>query len=184
MLFIITGKTASGKDTLISKILEKYPNLGKVLTTTSRIPRPGEKNGIHYNFISKKKFKQKIKKGDFLEYVEYGGNFYGTEKSRIDPKKDLIWKTDPSWAGKAKQFLTGYQVVVIYITTDKGIILERLQSRGLDSEGIKKRMLDDQKFWEKYESKYDYIIQNEPGKLSQTVVNICRIINSSSYENL
>lgn len=178
MLFIITGKTASGKDTLIAKILEKYPNLRKVLTTTTRALRKEEKNGIHYNFISKEEFKQKIAKGDFLEYAQYGGNFYGTEKSRIDPKKDLVWKTDPSWAGKAKQFLTGYQVVVIYIITNNGIILERLKSRGLDSEEIKKRMLDDERFWQQFGDKYDYIIQNVPGKLERTVSEIAQIFNN------
>lgn len=181
MLIILTGKTASGKDTLIAKILEKYPNFKKVLTTTSRIPRNGEARGVDYNFISLGEFKQKIAQGVFLEHVEYGGNFYGTEKTQINESDNLIWKIDPSMAGKAKDLFP--QSRVIYITCDDQTVLERLKTRSLSKEEIQKRMQDDLRFWNLYQDKYDYIVENTPGELGDTILNLSQIIESISSPN-
>ena len=175
MLLVITGKSASGKDTIIAKILEKYPNFKKVLTTTTRPPRKGEINGIDYNFISETEFIDKIQKQEFLEHVKYGGNYYGTEKSRITPEGNLIWKIDPSMAGKAKEVFPDSKV--IYITADDKVVLERLKIRGIDGEEFQERMADDQEFWDQYKNKYDYVIENVPGKLDETVNRVAKIIN-------
>ncbi len=175
MLLIITGKTASGKDTLITKILEKYSSFRKVLTTTSRNPREGESNGIDYNFISQEEFQQKINQEDFLEYVEYGDNFYGTEKLRLSSKGNLIWRIDPSMAGKAKEVFP--DCIVIYITVGNRTILERLKERGLSASEIEKRMQDDKTIWQKYGQNYDFIIENKPGKLDEAISQVCQIID-------
>src|SRR3990167_7244332 len=164
MFIILTGKTASGKDTIIARILSKYPNFKRVLTTTSRQKRTGEQNGIDYNFISDDQFRQKIEDGDFYEYVNYGGNLYGTEHSRINLEKDLIWKIESSRAGKIRALIKN-PVIVIYITCDDEIILRRLKKRGLSKEEIQKRMQDDIKIWQKYKDNYDFVIENVPGKL-------------------
>ena len=177
MLIILTGKTASGKDTVAAKLLEKIPSLKKVLTTTSRTPRPGEQNGIDYNFVSGESFQQKIDSGDLIEYVEYGGNFYGTEKSQIDPNKDLIWKIDPSRAGKIRELISS-KLIVIYLTAPDSVILERLKKRGLSEDQIKKRVTDDQKFWEEYKDSYDHVIENIPGRLEQTVEQVINFVKS------
>lgn len=179
MLIVLTGKTASGKDTIIAKILAKYPHFKKVLTTTSRALRKGEKNGLDYNFISRQDFRDKINRGDFLEYVLYGGNLYGTEKSRINPRKDLIWKIDPQRAGKIREIIKD-DLLVIYISTSDEIILQRLKKRGLTDEEIKKRMADDKKIWQKYQGSYDYIVENVPGSLEKAVDQIIKIIKNST----
>lgn len=177
MLLVLTGKTASGKDTLIAKILEKYPNFRKVLTTTTRAPREAEVNGVDYNFISKEDFKKNLEQGDLLEYVEYGGNLYGTERPQINLTEDLIWKIDPSMAGKAKEMFKNS--ITLYITVDEGVVLERLKMRGLSRKEIEKRIQDDQKFWDEYQDRYDYVVENVPGQLDQTVAKITQIINAS-----
>lgn len=183
MLLVLTGKTASGKDTLIAKLLQKYPDFKKVLTSTSRRIREGEKEDVDYSFLSREEFRQKINQGDFLEYVKYGGNLYGTEKTRINKETNLIWKIDPSMAGKVKQLFP--DSITVYITVDNRVALERLKKRGLSEEEIAKRMHADQKFWELYKDKYDYIVENVPGKLEETIKQISAIIgtkkkNSSS----
>ena len=174
-LIVITGKTASGKDTVVSKLLIKYPDLKKIVTTTTRAPRKEEVNEVDYNFITEAEFRQKISNGELIEYVEYGGNLYGTEKSRINPNEDLIWKIDPSMAGKAKEVFP--HSIVIYITADNQTILKRLKARTLSESEIAKRMQDDQKFWDQFNDKYDYIVKNAPGKLNQTVDEIVNIIS-------
>ncbi|KKQ85521.1 MAG: Guanylate kinase [Candidatus Daviesbacteria bacterium GW2011_GWF2_38_7] len=128
-LIVLTGKTTSGKDTVASKLQQKFPNLKKILTTTSRPPRNSETNGIDYDFLSEDKFKQKITEGDFIEHVEYGGNLYGTQKCQIANNlgHDLIWRIDPSRAGKVREFIKDSfdqsraddllkRIVVIYLT--------------------------------------------------------------------
>ncbi|MDP3973239.1 MAG: hypothetical protein Q8P92_00205 [Candidatus Daviesbacteria bacterium] len=189
MLIILTGKTASGKDTIKQRILHKFPDVKRVITTTSRAPREGEQQDIDYHFISREGFQKKIDAGDFIEYVEYGGNLYGTTKIELDKTLDenLLWKIDPSRAGEIRDFIRRSfpsdqasrlvkNILVIYITTSDEVILERLRRRNLSSNEIEKRMMDDLKIWHKYQRNYDYVIENVPGKLDETVDKIFHII--------
>lgn len=175
-LVIITGKTASGKDTVIAKILEQFPNFKKVLTTTSRTPRNGEQNGVDYNFISEKEFINKVTKGEFLEHVKYGGNYYGTEKVQINPSLDLIWKIDPSMAGRAKEIFP--ESKIIYLNTPDQVVLERLEKRSINAKELQERMADDQEFWQQFKDKYDFTLENIPGKLSDTLAKIVQILEN------
>lgn len=191
LFLVLSGKTASGKDTIISKILLDFPSFKKIITTTTRAPRDGEKTGIDYIFVSEEEFKRKINEEDFLEYVAYGGNFYGTEKSQVllGLDQSVIWKIDPSRSGEIRQFIEGAfppaissqllrQLLVIYLTTDDATILQRLKERGLSDKEISLRIGEDKLYWERYKDKYDYVIENAPGKLDQTISQISRIIEA------
>lgn len=190
MLIILTGKTASGKDTIKDALLSKYPNLRRVITTTSRNIRSGEKNGIDYYFITKDEFKDKIKKGQFIEYVQYGGNLYGTTKEELENTlnhHDVIWKIDPSRAGEVRDFIKrafpknqaekiNRQIMVVYLNVSDDVILQRLNSRGLNGSEIKERMEDDQRIWKKFHDKYDYVVWNMQGKLNLVVEDLVKLI--------
>jgi len=190
VLIVLTGKTASGKDTIKQSLLLKYPNLKSVITTTSRVPRTGEKEEADYHFLTKVQFQKKIDLRDFAEYVEYGGNLYGTQKKDLEVglSGDLLWRIDPSRAGEVREFVRRSfpmemaqklidQIIVIYITVSDDVVLQRLAKRGLSGEEIKKRMEDDKKIWEKYKNNYDFIVENIPGKLDQCLGNIVRLID-------
>ena len=177
MIIVITGKTASGKDTIIRSILTKFPDLKKIITTTSRTPRANEINGKDYHFLSRDEFSEKIASGDFLEYVEYGGNLYGTERHEFKGK-EILWKIDPSMAGKVKQLLSE-ESVVIYVTTKGDVILQRLKERGLSDGEINQRMEDDRRIWNEYHKSYDYVLENIPGELEQTVDKVAQIIGKT-----
>ncbi len=192
MFLILTGKTASGKDTIKFNLLKKYPNLKKVMTSTSRSPRTNEANGIDYNFLSRAEFEKKAASGDFAEWVEYGGNLYGTEKKELEQALhgDILWKIDPSRAGEARIFLKRAfskdiadqlikKVIVIYITVSDEVVLQRLKKRDLPEMEIKKRMTDDAKIWQQYKNSYDFVIENIPGQLDQTVNKILAIVDKS-----
>lgn len=178
-LIILTGKTASGKDTIKASLFKKYPNFKKVITTTSRSPRSNEKNGEDYYFLTRVEFENKINTDEFAEYVEYGGNLYGTYKKELEQaiKDDAIWKIDPSRAGKIREIFKN--VVVIYINTPDEVILQRLQKRGLTQEEIEKRMEDDKKIWQKYKDNYDFVVDNIPGKLNETIDKILKILQNN-----
>lgn len=176
MFIILTGKTASGKDTIKSALLKKYPKLNKVLTTTSRSPRQNEVDNVDYHFVSRDEFEKKISLGDFAEYVDYGGNLYGTEKKELEQvlKSDMLWKIDPSRAGKIKSVFK--KAIVIYITCDDEVVLQRLKNRGLTQEEIQSRMRDDAKIWKAYKDNYDFVIENVSGKLNETMKQVNQII--------
>lgn len=191
MLIVLTGKTASGKDTIMKHLLNSFPHYQRVISTTSRTPRPGEKDGIDYKFVSVDQFKEKIDHGQLLEYVQYGGNFYGTEKTELEKIKQsgLIWRIDPSRAGEARDFIKrSYakdlakqlieKVVVFYITTSDEVILERLKRRNLTESEIEKRMSDDAQIWQENKDNYDHLIENVPGKLDQTIDKIITVIEN------
>ncbi|MCL4365912.1 AAA family ATPase [Patescibacteria group bacterium] len=191
LLIILTGKTASGKDTVMLKLLSRFPNFKKVITTTSRAPRDGEINDKDYHFISKSEFQEKLQKGDFIEWVEYAGNFYGTEKEQIVNNLDqsLIWRIDPSRAGQIRQFIKDAfdqnlaeellkRVLVIYLTVEDEVILKRLEERNLNQEEIDRRMAEDTRFWLNYKDNYDFVVENVPGKLDETVDKIVGIIEN------
>lgn len=190
-LIILTGKTASGKDTIMSRLLLKFPRLKRVITTTSRPPRPGETNGVDYNFISEEDFKRRIKQSRFVEYVSYGGNLYGTEKTQLSNslQTGLIWRIDPSRAGQIRKFISDSfnptaasdlleRVLVIYLTVPDEVVLERLKKRGFKNGEIEARMREDAKFWQQYKTAYDFIVENVPGQLDQTVDKITGIIEN------
>lgn len=194
MLLILTGKTASGKDTIVSELLRRNPDFKKVLTTTSRIPREGEQDEVDYYFITKGQFNKKIKAGDFIEYVEYGGNFYGTTKSEIKAaiNQNSIWRIDPSRAGEVRDFIKRsfpedlaekiiQKLLVIYINTTEDIILQRLSERNLSGDEIDQRMADDASIWQEFKDKYDYIVENVPGKLEETISQISSLIHKNTY---
>ena len=112
--------------------------------------------------------------GDFIEHVEYGGNLYGTQKADLNSNQDLIWKIDPSFAGKVKQNFK--DAVVIFLYTDKETIIKRLQNRGLGNLDIQKRMEEDNRFWKQYGQNYDHIVENTPGNLEKAIGAVIQII--------
>lgn len=179
MLIILTGRTAAGKDTIAQQILNEYPRIKKIVTSTSRKPRKDEQDRVSYNFLSRKEFEEKLKKGEFIESVEYGGNLYGTEKAQLAnaSEQDSIWRIDPSRAGKVKELNLPLKAVVIYITTSADVVRKRLQERGLTDEEIEARIKRDLEDWNTYKDKYTYTIENIPGKLDQTVKKVTDIIS-------
>lgn len=191
MLIILTGKTASGKDTIKSALLSKYPNLQKVVTTTSRAPRFSEVKDLDLHFLSKEEFEEKIAKDEFVEYVTYGGNLYGTQKKDLAEvlTGDALWRIDPSRAGEIRNFIRRAfspeeaeklinETIVIYITVSDEVVLQRLKRRNISPSEIQKRMEDDAKIWEKYQNSYDFVFDNIPGKLNETIKKVCEIIET------
>lgn len=83
-LFILSAPAGTGKTTLIERLVQEVPNVVQAISFTTRLPRKGEINGVHYHFIDKKSFEERIRHGDFLEYVSLYGDYYGTSRSAVD----------------------------------------------------------------------------------------------------
>jgi guanylate kinase len=89
VVFVITGPSGVGKGTLIRTLLERVPELQLAVSATTREPRPGEKDGEHYHFLSDLEFDRRVLEGDFLEHADYSGRRYGTLKSELC-KHDVV----------------------------------------------------------------------------------------------
>lgn len=82
---LVVGPSGSGKNTLINAAREAIPGLSVAVSATTRAPREGETDGVHYHFLSKEEFIRRVENEEFLEWAEYGGNFYGTLRSAVEP---------------------------------------------------------------------------------------------------
>ena len=143
--FIISGPSGVGKSTVLRELLRDRDDLYFSISATTRTPREGEINGVHYHFINVDRFREMIQEDEFLEYAEYVGNFYGTPKRYVDEAmaqgKDVI--LDIEVQGALQVIGKRPDTVRIFIAPPSWDALEqRLTGRGTDSpEKIQKRLL-------------------------------------------
>jgi guanylate kinase len=83
-VFVITGPSGVGKGTLIRSLLDRIPTLELSVSATTRSPRPGEQDGVHYRFLTREQFAERVAAGDFVEHAAYSGNCYGTLRSELE----------------------------------------------------------------------------------------------------
>ena len=162
--FIISGPSGVGKSTVLSALLEKRPNVYFSVSATTRDPRPGELDGIHYHFMDVDSFRKWIAMDQFLEYAEYVGNFYGTPKRFVDEameqRKDVI--LDIEVQGAIQVTSKRPDTVRIFIAPPSWAELERrLTERGTDSKDkIQKRLLRAKVEFQTAHT-YDYFVIND-----------------------
>ena len=89
-VLVITGPSGVGKGTLIRLLLDRFPRMALSVSATTRAPRPGERDGVDYRFLSPQEFQRRIDNDEFLEWAEYAGHRYGTLKSELDRDVDIL----------------------------------------------------------------------------------------------
>ena len=162
--FIVSGPSGVGKSTVLKALLETRRNLYFSVSATTRAPRPGELDGVHYHFMDVDSFRKWIAKEQFLEYAEYVGNFYGTPKRYVDEAmeagKDVI--LDIEVQGAIQVVSKRPETVRIFIAPPSWAELERrLTERGTDSrEKIQKRLLRAKVEFQTAHT-YDYFVIND-----------------------
>lgn len=151
---ILSGPSGVGKSTVCSFLFKKYTDLKFSVSCTTRAPRPGEVDGVAYHFLTVDDFKRRIDAGDFLEWAEVHGNYYGTLKAPIEEileeGNSVILDIDVAGAAKVRSYVAslppdapmraGYMDVFI-MPPSMEELRERLEKRGTDSqETIEKRL--------------------------------------------
>ena len=178
-LVVISGFSGAGKGTVLSQVLARRPDLYFSVSFTTRPPREGEKDGVNYHFVTRQAFQERIERGEFLEYAEYVGNFYGTSmaviREKLDQGIDVILEIEIQGARKIKEQYP--DAVLLFVTTKDAMTLkERLEGRGTETpEVIAQRLARAVQESEGIEE-YDYLVVNDV--LEECVEQVHGIIDS------
>ena len=162
--FIVSGPSGVGKSTVLKALLERRSAVYFSVSATTREMRPGEEDGVHYHFLEVDTFRQWIARGEFLEYAEYVGNFYGTPKRYVDEAmdrgEDVILDIEIQGAIQVKSKRP--ETVSIFIAPPSWTELERrLTERGTDSpDKVQKRLLRAKVEFQTAHT-YDYFVIND-----------------------
>jgi len=145
-VFIISAPSGSGKTTLVSRLLASLPSLMFSVSYTTRKPRGDEVDGRSYRFVSRPDFEAMIARGEFLEWAEVFGNYYGTHRGILEEAqaqgKDLVLDIDVQGARQLRSGIP--EAVSVFILAPSRQILEhRLRARGEDREDVIERRLRD-----------------------------------------
>ena len=179
-LIIISGPSGSGKGTIIKEYLKTNRDHSWLsVSCTSRPIRPGDEEGVNYYFVTKKEFERLIKKGEFLEYAEYNGNYYGTPKeyieSRLSSGIDVLLEIEVQGALKVKE-LVPEAIFIFIMPPSMKELRERLVGRGTeDIDAILGRFKRAYKEINEV-TKYNYVITND--KIEEAVLKMQSIIIS------
>ena len=143
-LFVITGPSGVGKGTLIRNLLELVPDLELSVSATTRAPRPGERDGVEYHFLSDEEFERMSRAGDLLEHATYSGRRYGTPRSEVEPRladgRSVVLEIEVQGARQVRESMP--EAVQVFIAPPSAETLrERLVGRGTDPpEEIERRL--------------------------------------------
>ena len=162
--FIISGPSGVGKSTVLHALMEKRGNLYFSVSATTRDPRPGEEDGVHYHFLDVDTFREWIARDEFLEHAEFVGNYYGTPKRFVDEAmdrdEDVILDIEVQGAMQVSEKRP--ETIRIFIAPPSWEELERrLTSRGTDSPDKIQKRLQRAKEDAQTASVYDYFIIND-----------------------
>ena len=181
-IFILSSPSGAGKTTLVKKI-SKNRNFSVSVSHTTRLPRPNEKNGKDYFFISKNNFKKLIKKKKFLEHAKVFNNYYGSSKALVTEKlkrgKNVVFDIDWQGTRQIRNKKLNYKLLTIFILppSKKELINRLIKRENNNTRIVKKRMKGFKKDLSRW-IEYDYVVIND--NLKKCYNNILKVIKNKN----
>ncbi len=179
MLIVLSGPSGSGKGTIVSKLLSERDDTVLSISMTTRKPREGEVDGVHYYFTDREEFEKMQSLGAFLESAEYNGNYYGTPESNVrswlDEGKNVILEIEVQGAEKVMDYRSDLLSIFITVPSMEELY-RRLKGRGTETEEtIEQRMAVAKKELQRA-FRYDYVVVND--EVDKAVERINTIIDA------
>jgi len=184
--------SAAGKDTVMRRLLEIFPQMERIVTVNTRPMRQGEIEGVDHYFRSKEHFADMLQANEFFEWKEFAGNFYGTPKSEIEKVlsgRVVIWRIDPIMALKMQVALTDFfgedkgkeiwnHTLTIFLDApNKQTLLQRMLRRGANEQEISARLEDVWNERNKVVGKFKNVIVNTDGRLEEAVERVTKLMS-------
>lgn len=184
LLFIISGPAGSGKGTIVKRVRE-LAEFDFSVSATTRAPRPGETEGVHYFFIDKEEFKRKIAAGEMLEHAEYVGNYYGTPKKPVDDAlsagKNIILDIDVQGALQVKTKMPE-AVMIFVLPPDFETLMRRIRGRGTEPDDIIEKRMEKARLELQCFDRYDYVVVNRENGVEEAAGDVLSILKAETLK--
>lgn len=180
-LIIFTAPSGAGKTTIVKHVLKQITDLSFSVSACTRNPRANETDGLDYYFLSLETFKEKIEKGEFLEWETfYQGQYYGTLKKEVERlwalQKHVIFDIDVKGAVNLKNKFGDKALTIFVKPPSESVLIERLTNRGTENSQTLNERISRAKMELKFEDKFDITLLNE--NLEEAKSNAVQIVQS------
>jgi len=164
LLIVLSGPSGAGKGTICQELLHQMPNLRYSVSSTTRSPRPGEVDGVHYHFRPREEFEALLARDELLEWAEFCDNYYGTPRFAVEQAlqqgRDVILEIEIQGALQIKKrFPQGVFTFIVPPSMD--VLSERIHKRGTETEEVIQKRLAKAIQELEYVSEYDYVVIND-----------------------
>jgi guanylate kinase len=165
VLLVVSSPSGAGKTTLCNRLRAEYPDLGFSVSYTTRPPRRGEVDGVHYHFVDMARFQEMIAADEFAEHAMVHGNMYGTSAARVTEAlgdgRDLLFDIDYQGGRQLRQRFPDDVVLVFILPPSVRELERRLRGRGTDSDEVIARRLRVARQELRHYDEYDYLVLND-----------------------
>lgn len=179
LLIIVTGPSAVGKGAICRALLDRSPGVRFSVSMTTRPPRPGERDGVEYFFVSREEFERRVKAGELLEWAQVYGNFYGTPRAPVEAAlasgQDVILDIDIVGANTVRRHYPDALSVFVIPPSMKELEV-RMRRRASETEEAVRRRLAEAPRWIAHGLEYDYVLVND--RLDKVVSQLAAIITA------
>lgn len=177
-IIVIVAPSGTGKSTLIKKLKADKPELLESVSYTTRSPREGEENGVHYNFVSEEEFLAMKDEDGFLEWAKVHGNYYGTGKKFVESQLEsgayLLFDLDVQGTDSFKSFFADKANVIFIAPPSVEVLEQRLKGRGTETQDSLNLRLENAKKELQRKDDYDYCVVNDD--LERAYAELIRVV--------
>ena len=176
-LFVLSAPSGAGKSSLAKALVECTPGLAVSVSHTTRAPRPGERDGVHYHFVDRARFQAMVEAGEFLEHAQVFDNFYGTSRRAVEDLlahgRHVLLDIDWQGARRIKALMPNTRTIFI-LPPSIAALEQRLRTRGQDSEATIARRMRDAVAELSHYPEFDHLVVNDD--FARALGDLCAIV--------